>query len=159
MVSTRAIALLTFALGLVVGIAVGVAMVPTGPAPVDPDDPQYSIATGTGCIGDPGGWYFTSNVERGRLLVVNVTVPHAPDEDVTARFDHTGEGRYQFVLTTTEGGKAGSPDCPTGTTAELGATIPREFQSVTVVYDGDVLTTIGSSGQRDPVMGQFAVDG
>lgn len=159
MSSTRALVLVTFAIGLVVGAAVGVALVPSGPAPIDPDNPQYSISSGTGCIGEPGGWYFTSNAERGRLLVVNVTVPHEPEEDVETRFTHTGDGRYQFVVSTTDGGKAGSPDCPTGTTTELAATIPQDYESVTVVSDGEVLTTIESSSDPGPRMGQFDGNG
>lgn len=157
MPSARAIALGTFVIGVVVGIAVGVAMVPTGPSPVDPDNPQYSIASGTGCISETGGWYVTSSVDRGRLLIVNVTVAHPPDKDLQTTFSHTGDGRYQFVLTTTDDGKSGSPDCRTGTTTELSATIPQDFESVTVVYDGDVLTTIEQPADSGPTIGRFNV--
>jgi hypothetical protein len=142
MLSVRTVALLAFVVGLVLGGAVVAATVPDGPGDVDPDSPQYSIASGTGCIGDTGGWAGVVSEDRGRTVAINLTVAHDADRNTETRFTHAGDGRYLFALTTTDDGKAGSPDCPAGTTTELVATLPTDFESVTVVRDGETLATV-----------------
>lgn len=142
MPSTKRIALIAFVVGLALGGGLVATVTPTDSGAIDPERPPHTIASGTGCVGDPGGWAGVTAAERGRTVAVNLTVAHAPEEATETRFTHAGDGRYLFALTTTDDGKAGSPDCRTGTTTELVATLPNDFESVTVVRDGETLATV-----------------
>jgi hypothetical protein len=143
MVSVRVAVLVAFLGGLVVGGLVVGATTPQAGA-IDPDDPPYSVATGTGCIDDPGGWAFTTPTQRGHVAVVNLTVAHGPGERVETALTATGDGRYRFVVTPVTTDKRGSPDCPTGSTVEFGGTFSADFRSLTVVFDGRTVGTVSA---------------
>lgn len=141
MVSVRFALVAAFLAGLVVGGVVVGASIPQDRA-VDPANPPYSVATASGCIDEPGGWAFTTPVDRGQLVVVNLTVAHAPGLSVETALTRTGQGRYRFAVTTVSADKQGSPDCRTGSTVEFGGTLPADVASVTVVYDGRTVGTV-----------------
>lgn len=154
---TIGIAVLAFLIGLIVG-GVGVsAVLPVDTGSVDPDRPPYSISTGTGCIEQSDDWAFTSPVDPSeasdRMVLVRASIAHNPDRDLDVRLEHAGEGRYLVVLTTTQAEKTGTPECPDGvygSTVDLAATLPGDFESVTVVFDGEQAATIENPGDRSP---------
>lgn len=161
MPSTRAVGLaaVAFLAGVAVGGVAAVALTPADGGTVDPANPRYSISTGTGCIEQADDWAFTAPVgssdDADRVFLVNASVAHAPDRDLDARLEYAGEGRYLFVLTTSAAdAKSGTPDCSEGTygsTVELAATLPGDFESVTVVYDGTRVGVVENSDDRSPV--------
>ncbi|MFB6122018.1 MAG: hypothetical protein ABEJ78_00980 [Haloferacaceae archaeon] len=130
-----------FLAGLVVGgVAVGASVPRDGG--VDPAHPPYSVASASGCIDDAGGWAFTTPVERGQMVVVNLTVDHGPGASVESDLVRVGDGRYRFDVTTVSTEKRGAPDCRTGSTVEFSGTLPAAVEAVTVVYDGRRVGTV-----------------
>ncbi|MFA9516908.1 hypothetical protein ACERIT_06780 [Halopenitus sp. H-Gu1] len=148
---------LAFLIGLVVG-GVGVsAVLPVDSGSVDPDRPPYSISSGTGCIEQSDDWAFTAPVDPGessdRTFLVRASIEHDQSRELDARLEHAGEGRYLFVLTTGQAEKSGTPECSDGvygSTVDLAATLPGDFESVTVVFDGEQVATIENPGDRSP---------
>jgi hypothetical protein len=155
MVSLRTAVVVAFVAGLAVGGLAVTAVAPTE-RNLDPESPPHSIATASGCLPDAypdvGNWAFTTSSDEGRLMVLNLTVPHPPNRTVETDLDYDGDGRYRFSIRTVDVETAGTPDCPTGSTVELSATFPAGFESVTVVRDGETVTTVENPPDTGPTL-------
>jgi hypothetical protein len=144
--------------GLVIGVVLASAGIPaiggppggtgTGDGP-DPADPPGSLSTATGCVpgADVGtGWAHEVASGDSRTFTANVTVAHDARETVNASFETIRPGEYAFRVDVVEGGKGGSPGCATGSTAQVAASLPVEYESVTVVVDGETIATVANDG-------------
>ncbi|MDG5775757.1 hypothetical protein VB773_17050 [Haloarculaceae archaeon H-GB2-1] len=162
MVSRRTAVVAAFLAGLAVGGLAVTAVVPTERS-LDPESPPHSIATASGCLPDSypdvGNWVFTTSSDDGELMVLNLTVEHPPNRTVETDLSYVGNGSYRFSIRTVEAEKAGTPDCPTGSTVELSATFPDGFDSVTVVRDGEEVTTVQDTPDSGPTLRWLNVSG
>lgn len=151
MPSNRAIVIVVFAFlsGLIVG-GVGVsAVLPVDTDGVNPDNPPYSISTGTGCIEQSNDWVFSAPVTQitgsDRTFLLRASIPHDYNRALEGRLEHGNAGRYLFIMTTTHAEKTGPAECANGvygSTVELAATLPGDFESVTVVFDSNQIATV-----------------
>ncbi|SEO73748.1 hypothetical protein SAMN04487948_104464 [Halogranum amylolyticum] len=161
-------------LGVVLGLFVGVAVggvgasvvgplfgspdstTPEGP---DPADPPRSLATGTGCLpanDTDTGWAHEVASGMSRTFTANLSVTHAPNETVNVSFEVSQPGSYVLAVDVVDGGKEGSPDCPTGSTVEFAASLPTEYERVEIVVDGQTVETVENDGDTTADLWTFA---
>jgi hypothetical protein len=158
-----------FVAGVVVGgVLVGTGTLPFGGPPgdapadrtPDPDSPPYGVATGTGCVPTADantGWLHEVASGSSRALTANLTVAHAPGETVNATFGAIGDGVYRFRVDVVDAERAGGePDCTTGSTVDLGASIPIEYDRVDVVVDGRTVGAVANDGDTTAELRTFA---
>lgn len=151
------IAVLAFLVGLLVG-GIGVSvLLPVDAGNVDPDNPPYTISTGTGCIDQTDDWAFTAPVDPSedvdRTFLVRASITHDTNRQLDTRVDHAGEGRYLLVLTTTQAEKTGTPECQDmvyGSTVDLAATLPSKYETVTVGFDSNQIATVENPHDQSP---------
>lgn len=151
--STLALLVLAFLLGAVVGPAIG-PLVPgdagadRGPAP---ESPPYSLSYGgSQCLADAvrpnGGWVHEMAAGYSYAITVNATIPHGRGETVAANVSRTAPGAYEIALGADDGGanasKTPSAGCRVGTTVDLAASLPTEYDRVDVTVDGRTVLTV-----------------
>lgn len=143
---TRQVFVLGAVLGLLVGGAVGYALVPTERV----SSPSYGMSTATGCATDPetGGWIGRVPASETETIVLNLTFTHdVADVDVRGNLSESAPGRYRFAVLVTpgEGGKGEPPeDCTPRTTLDASVSLPNDYRSLAVLFDGTVVTEVGN---------------
>lgn len=155
--------------GLVVGLLVGLliggfgALAFAGGPPtasVDPANPPATVETATGCVPErtvDTGWSYRVASGETDTLTANVTVGHAADQSVNGSFERVAPGEYAFRVETVSAGKTARPtDCSTGSTAQVTASLPTEWQSLAVTVDGETVTTVVNDGQTTAELHTFA---
>lgn len=153
------------AVGLLVGLLIGgvggLALLGAPPtASIDPANPPATIQTATGCVPARNvgtGWTYQIASGETDTVTANVTVGHAADESVNGSFERIAPGEYAFRVETVSGGKGGqAPDCPSGSTAQLSASLPTDWDAVRVVVDGETVSTIENDGETTAELQTFA---
>jgi len=153
------------AVGLLLGLLLGSvgALAFTGSPPttsIDPANPPATVETATGCVPERNvgtGWSHQIASGESYTVTANVTVGHAADESVNGSFERVAPGEYAFRVETVSAGKAAQPtDCPTGSTAQLSASLPNDWRSVTITVDGDAVATVRNDGETTAELQTFA---
>lgn len=151
--------------GLLAGLLIGgfgaLAFVGGPPtASIDPANPPATVETATGCVPERNvgtGWSYQVASGDTYTVTANVTVGHAADESVNGSFERVAPGEYAFRVETVSAGKAAQPtDCSTGSTAQMTASLPNDWRTVTVVVDGETVTTVRNDGETTAELGTFA---
>ncbi len=148
----------TLLVGVVVGFAVGSASPSLfgfsakagGPTTGIPSE-SLVIATGTGCVDqtESQNWVGQQPIHDVMSVSLNYTVTHeASIADVNATLEPTANGDYFLRIETgsdrAASAKKGTPpaDCQPGTHIDAAVTVPRDYNSITVVVDRQTVTTI-----------------
>ena len=150
----------SFLLGLLVGVALGGALVGalglwTTPTVQSPS-PTTSMTTATGCVASPteGGWVGRVDVDDRTIVLVNYTLVHeAPAVDVRSTLDEPAPGRFVFALRTARTTDSRKPDPPAGctprTAIDAAVELPATAESLEVTIDGRTAATV-EFGDRSP---------
>jgi hypothetical protein len=139
---------LALVVGLVVGAAVG-AGVGTVLVPAQRvSSPSFSTSSGTGCVIEPatGGWVGQVPGGETRTVALNLTFTH-DRADVTTRANLTesSPGSYRFTVAVVpgDGTKVQPPeDCTPHSEFDALLSLPGDYQTLTVVLDGTVVTRV-----------------
>jgi hypothetical protein len=143
---------LALAVGLVVGLLVGAAVGAGAGTALVPaqtvSSPSFSTSAGTGCVSDPatGGWVGQVPSGETRTLPLNLTFTH-DETDVTTRANLTesSPGQYRFTVSVVSGDetKGQAPEgCTPRTEFDALLSLPGDYQTLTVVLDGTVVTRV-----------------
>ncbi|WP_423745834.1 hypothetical protein V5735_07740 (plasmid) [Haladaptatus sp. SPP-AMP-3] len=158
--TSRRVLVGTLTLGLVVGLVLGSAGSSLFSFPANARNgveiPSESLvtATGTGCSAtvDTGGWVGQQPIHDVVAVSFNDTIAHeATAIDVNATLDSGADGDYFLRIDTSPdhaaSAKKGSPDdCQPRTTIDAAVTVPRDYDTITVVIDGETVTTVENDG-------------
>ncbi|GKZ13952.1 hypothetical protein [Haladaptatus sp. T7] len=159
--TSRRVLVGTLTLGLVVGLVVGSAGSSLFESPAGARNgveiPSESLvtATGTGCSAtvDTGGWVGQQPIHDVMAVSFNDTIAHeATVIDVNATLESGADGDYFLRIETSPdpatSAKKGSPpdDCQPQTTIDAAVTVPRDYDTITVVIDGETVTTVENDG-------------
>lgn len=141
------------AAGFLAGVLVGgtVAVAAVGLVPADRvASPSLSYTTATGCVDDAppsSGWVGTVPVDDVVAVPFNATLVHdEPAILVNGTLDGDG-GRYVLTFTvapdTEASERKGDPpaDCQPRTVVEGAASLPADYERLTVVVDGTTVAT------------------
>jgi hypothetical protein len=141
---TRLALVVGLVVGLLVGAGVGTALVPAQTV----SSPSFSTSAGTGCVSDPatGGWVGQVPSGETRSVALNLTFTH-DETDVTTRANLTesSPGQYRFTVSVVPGDetKGQAPeDCTPRTEFDALLSLPGDYQTLTVVLDGTVVTRV-----------------
>lgn len=150
--STLAFVALAFLLGAAVGPAIGPLSPDAGAdRSPDPEAPPYSLSYGgSRCLADEvkpnGGWVHEVAVGYSYAITVNATIPHDRGETVAANVGQVVPGTYEIAFRTGDGGgnasKTPSAGCRVGTTVDLAASLPTEYERVDVTMDGRTVLAV-----------------
>lgn len=153
--SSNSSALAVFLAGIVLGGVLGVGFVTVGDepgtvslAPPDPDAPPTSASWGgPQCLADTpsnAGWVATGTGANNRFVTVNATIAHDRDEQLAQpRLEVVGDRRYRLVLSVRDAeDETALPDCQVASHVTISASLPTDFQSVTVVVAGQTVRTV-----------------
>lgn len=143
---------LALAVGLVVGLLVGAAVGAGAGTALVPaqtvSSPSFSTSAGAGCVSDPatGGWVGQVPSGETRTLPLNLTFTH-DETDVTTRANLTesSPGQYRFTVLVVPGDetKGQAPEgCTPRTEFDALLSLPGDYQTLTVVLDGTVVTRV-----------------
>ncbi|MCO8267362.1 hypothetical protein NKF06_12385 [Haloferax sp. AB510] len=139
-----------FLVGLVLG-GVGVTFVtPTETA----SSPTSSIAAATGCLVDgetaPSSWAVRMPAGEQTSFAFNRTFTHdTPSVRIDGDVEMVADGEYVYHLTTSpdeDSEKTPSEDCTPRTTMDAVVTIPSDYETFTVTFDGEAMVTIENDG-------------
>ena len=153
------------AVAFVVGLAVGAAAVAGVGALIPVDEtrsPTASMTTSTGTVAEnatlPDSWIAQVPAGDASLVVLNYTYTHAePSLDHRVAVEKSGPGAYVVNVSATpadDGKDDPSAGQVPGTHVEAVASLPSDYDSVTVRFDGRNLGTfpnLGSSVEFHPV--------
>ncbi|REA01369.1 hypothetical protein DEQ92_18680 [Haloferax sp. Atlit-6N] len=155
MASYSAVALLAvFFVGLVVGAGVVVYSLPTETT----TSPTSSMTTATGCLladeTAPSSWVGRMPAGEQTTVAFNRTFTHdAPSVVVRGELDTAEDGVYVYRITTApdeDGEKEPSDDCVPRTTLDAVVSVPSDFDSVTVTFDGEEMVRF-EAGDSSPL--------
>jgi hypothetical protein len=154
--------------GLVVGFLLGAGLLiaasdvrPPDQSP-DPSNPPVSQTVGSGCVQEEAidtGWAHQVGAGNYRLFTANLTVGHGADQRANASFVTRSPGVYELRVSSTGDGKGTAVDeaqCPTGSTVRVAASLPLDYESVTVVVGGERIATVERSKGTLPDLSEFA---
>lgn len=154
--TTRRVIVGTLVAGVVIGLVVGSAGSSLFGTPADASDasiPSESLvtATGTNCSAtvDAGGWVGQQPIHDVMAVSFNYTIVHdATAIDVNASLEPSANGDYFLRIETSpdrdaSAKKGSAPEgCQPRTTIDASVTVPRDYDTITVVIDGEQVTTI-----------------
>ncbi|POG56324.1 hypothetical protein [Haloferax marisrubri] len=155
MASYPAIALLAvFFVGLVAGSAVVAYSIPTETT----TPPTASMTTATGCLlpdeTAPSSWVGRVPAGDRATVAFNRTFAHdAPSLAVSGELDSSEDGVYVYRITTApdeDEQKAPSDDCVPRTRLDAVVSVPSDYDSVAVTFDGEELVRF-EGGDSSPL--------
>lgn len=143
---------------LVVGVVIGLVIGSAGPslfglagAGASTPTESLSFSSGTGCGPAPQstGWVGQQPIHDVMAVSFNYTVAHETTAvDVNASLDPSANGDYFLRIETSpdraaSAKKGPAPEgCQPRTTIDASMTVPRDYDTITVVVDGERVTTI-----------------
>ena len=141
-----------FLVGIVLG-GVGVAFVtPTETTA----SPTSSITAATGCLGPdetaPSSWVVRMPAGDQTSFAFNRTFTHeTPSVRIDGDVEMVADGEYVYRLTTSpdeDSEKTPSDDCTPRTTMDAVVSIPSDYETFTVTFDGEEMVTIDNDGSN-----------
>lgn len=131
-------------LGLLVGAAVGFALVPTERVA----SPSSATSAGTGCVPDPatGGWVGQVPAGETWTVALNLTFTHdVADVDVRGNLTQSAPGAYRFAVLVTAGtGPKGEPpaDCRPRTVLDATISLPGDYRTLAILLGDTVVARV-----------------
>ncbi|ELZ82937.1 hypothetical protein C453_13036 [Haloferax elongans ATCC BAA-1513] len=141
---------------LFVGLVVGAGAVAFATPAEQVVSPTSSIAAATGCLeageSAPTSWVGRAPAGDRTTFVFNRTFTHdAPSLRIEGSVEEQADGVYVYRLTTSpdeDGEKTPSEDCTPRTNMDAVASIPSDYESFTVTFDGEEMVTIENDGSN-----------
>ncbi|WP_411963671.1 hypothetical protein [Haloferax sp. YSMS24] len=140
----------------VVGVVLGGVVV----ASVSPTEttvsPTSSITAGTGCLAAdetaPSSWVVRMPAGEQTSFAFNRTFTHeTPSVRIDGSVETVADGEYVYRLTTSpdeDSEKTPSDDCTPRTTMDAVVTIPSDYETFTVTFDGEEMVTFENDGSN-----------
>ncbi|WP_396612394.1 hypothetical protein ACH9L7_03700 [Haloferax sp. S1W] len=141
---------------LFVGLVVGAGAVAFATPTVQPISATSSLSAATGCLGPnettPTSWVGRAPAGDRTTFLFNRTFTHdSPSIRIDGTVEEQADGVYVYRLTTSpdEGSeKTPSDDCIPRTKMDAVASIPSDYESFTVTFDGEEMVTIENDGSN-----------
>ncbi|KAB1196057.1 MULTISPECIES: hypothetical protein [Haloferax] len=140
----------------VVGVVLGGASVAFVTPTETTTSPTSSISAATGCLAPdetaPSSWVVRMPAGEQTTFAFNRTFTHeTPSVRIDGTVETVADGEYVYRLTTgpdEDSQKPPSDDCTPRTTMDAVVSIPSDYESLTIVFDGEEMVTIENDGSN-----------